>query len=258
MGQKTVVFSDLSGQIITGDDALARIVVQEHPGLGDGPVEIEALTDEARALEKAALRVAVADLYLPGESEPLRVALEADSFDKLATDRAMGEVLSSARPARRTPKSAAVSPARGDRTDYGTLGNAGKPHKGRVTDAEKRLVRERFDEMRTGSWPRGRAQSAWSTASMSRGTAWRSWPGRGASSRASTRADAHSAAGAMTASVVPAARPAASLSYAPGPPLPGWTAVTAPAIAVSDRWTSRASCRLRSGPARNLRSGVLR
>lgn len=147
MGQKTVVFSDLSGQIITGDDALARIVVQEHPGLGDGPVEIEALTDEARALEKAALRVAVADLYLPGESEPLRVALEADSFDKLATDRAMGEVLSSARPARRTPKSAAVSPARGDRTDYGTLANAGKPHKGRVTDAEKRLVRERFDEI---------------------------------------------------------------------------------------------------------------
>jgi len=44
MGQKTVRFSDLSGQLIMDDDALARIVVHEHPGLVDGPVEIEALT----------------------------------------------------------------------------------------------------------------------------------------------------------------------------------------------------------------------
>src|SRR5438270_370673 len=31
MGQKTVRFSDLSGQLIMHDDALARIVVHEHP-----------------------------------------------------------------------------------------------------------------------------------------------------------------------------------------------------------------------------------
>ena len=53
MGQKTVRFSDLSGQLITHDDALARIVVHEHPELVDGPVEIEALTDEAEAIEQA-------------------------------------------------------------------------------------------------------------------------------------------------------------------------------------------------------------
>ena len=64
MGQKTVRFSDLSGQLIMHDDALARIVVHEHPELGDGPVEIEALTEEAEAMEQAALRVAVIDLYL--------------------------------------------------------------------------------------------------------------------------------------------------------------------------------------------------
>ena len=62
MGQKTVRFSDLSGQLIMHDDALARIVVHEHPELGDGPVEIEALTEEAEAMEEAALRVAVIDL----------------------------------------------------------------------------------------------------------------------------------------------------------------------------------------------------
>ena len=33
MGQKTVRFSDLSGQLITNDEALARIVVHEHPEL---------------------------------------------------------------------------------------------------------------------------------------------------------------------------------------------------------------------------------
>ena len=43
MGQKTVRFSDLSGEIITQDDAVARIVIHEHPELGDSPVEIEVL-----------------------------------------------------------------------------------------------------------------------------------------------------------------------------------------------------------------------
>ncbi len=147
MGQKTVRFSDLSGEIITRDDAVARIVVHEHPELGDGPVEIEALTDEARAIEKAAVRVAVVDLYLPGDEEPHRVAMDADSFDKLATDKPMSEILITARPARRSSRASAAGPARGDRTSYADPAHAGQPHKGRITDAEKQLVRERFDEI---------------------------------------------------------------------------------------------------------------
>ena len=47
--------------------SLARIVIHEHPDLGDGPVEIETLADEALAMEKETLRVAVLDVYLPGE-----------------------------------------------------------------------------------------------------------------------------------------------------------------------------------------------
>jgi hypothetical protein len=147
VGQKTVRFSDLSGEIITRDDAMARIVVHEHPELGDGPVEIEALTDEARAIEKAALRVAVVDLYLPGEQEPRRVAMDSGAFDKLATDKPMGELLITARPARRTSRVATAGPARGDRTNYADPAHAGQPHKGRITDAEKQLVRERFDQI---------------------------------------------------------------------------------------------------------------
>ena len=148
MGQKTVRFSDLSGELITRDDTLARIVIHEHPELSDSPVEIEAMADEAAAIEKAALRVAVVDLYLPGEDEPRRVAMEAAAFDELATDRPMSELLLTARPARpartaRRARAATAAPPRG--ISYDTLEHAGEPHKGRITDAERELVRDHLD-----------------------------------------------------------------------------------------------------------------
>ena len=112
MGQKTVRFSDLSGQLIMRDDALARIVIQEHPDLGpgDAPVEIEALADEALAMEKDALRVAVLDLYLPGEEAPRRVTLDVEAFGALVTEKSVGEMLAGARPVKRAgrPKRAAA------------------------------------------------------------------------------------------------------------------------------------------------------
>ncbi len=110
MGQKTVRFSDLSGQLIMRDDALARIVIQEHPDLSDGPVEIEALADEALATEKDALRVAVLDLYLPGEEAPRRVTLDVEAFGALVTEKSVGEMLAGARPVKRAgrPKRAAA------------------------------------------------------------------------------------------------------------------------------------------------------
>lgn len=147
MGQKTVRFSDLSGQLIMHDDALARIVVHEHPELGDVPVEIEALTEEAETIEDAALRVAVIDLYLPDDIEPRRIVMEADAFDKLATQSSMAELLTAARPVRRSTKASASGSSRGDRLDYTTLEHAGKPHKGKITDTEKQLVHDHLDEI---------------------------------------------------------------------------------------------------------------
>ena len=155
MGQKTVRFSDLSGQLIMQDDALARIVIHEHPELGDGPVEIEVLADEAKVIEKAALRVAMVDIYFPGEDEPRRVAMDAGAFDKLAAERPMAELLIQAPRARVAKRTAAKSGSgaaaagaggRSDR-DYATLEHAGKPHRGKTTDEEKALVREHFDEI---------------------------------------------------------------------------------------------------------------
>ena len=147
MGQKTVRFSDLSGQLIMHDDALARIVVHEHPELGDGPVEIEALTDEAETMEETALRVAVIDLYLADDIEPRRIVMEADAFDKLATQNSMAELLTAARPVRRSTRSTANGSPRGDRLDYATREHAGKPHKGKITDTEKQLIRDHLDEV---------------------------------------------------------------------------------------------------------------
>jgi hypothetical protein len=111
MGQKTVRFSDLSGQLIMRDDILARIVIHEHPDLGDGPVEIETLADEALAMEKETLRVAVLDVYLPGEEQPRRVTMDADAFGALVTEKSVGEMLTAARPVRRVGRPRLSKPA---------------------------------------------------------------------------------------------------------------------------------------------------
>lgn len=147
MGQKTVRFSDLSEQLITDDRDLVRIVVHEHPELDGQPVEIEAHLDEVGPITDGALRVAVVDLQLPGEEEPRRVTLDAAVFDKLATTASMAEVIIAARPARRAPKARAAAPAGGERVDYSTLEHAGRPHRGKVTEAEKQLVREHLAEV---------------------------------------------------------------------------------------------------------------
>ncbi len=147
MGQKTVRFSDLSGELITREDTLARMVVHEHPELGDAPVEIEALADEAAVIGKSALRVAVVELFLPGEDEPHRVTMDAGAFDKLATDKPMSELLLTARPAKPARRArAAAAPATTPRgISYDTLEHAGEPHKGRITEAERELVRDHLD-----------------------------------------------------------------------------------------------------------------
>ena len=156
MGQKTVRFSDLSGQLITEEDTLTRVVVLEHPELGDSPVEFEALLDEAKTIEKSALSVAVLELHLPGEEEPRRITVDLDGFDALATDTAMSELLITARPARKTSRTAAATSSRGSRTstgggagkvNYATMEHAGEPHKGKITDTERQLVQEHFDEI---------------------------------------------------------------------------------------------------------------
>jgi len=73
--------------------------------------------------------------------------MEADAFDKLATQSSMAELLTAARPVRRSARSSSTGGSRGDRLDYATREHAGKPHKGKITDTEKQLVRDHLDEI---------------------------------------------------------------------------------------------------------------
>ena len=75
--------------------------------------------------------------------------MDAAAFDELATDKPMSELLLTARPARaarRSSRAAGASPGRTDRANhYATLEHAGEPHKGRITEAERELVRDHLD-----------------------------------------------------------------------------------------------------------------
>jgi hypothetical protein len=73
--------------------------------------------------------------------------MEADAFDKLATQTSMAELLTAARPVRRSTRAAASGGSRGDRLDYTAIEHAGKPHKGKITDTEKKLVHDHLDEI---------------------------------------------------------------------------------------------------------------
>jgi hypothetical protein len=143
MAKKTVHVSDFSGQLLAADDDVVRVVVLEHPDLVAGPVRLDARPEEIEAIDDAALDVAVVEIHDgDADEEPRRVVLTAAEFDALATDVPMAQLLRTAervRPAKSTRKV--------EKIDYATLEHAGKPHRGKVTDEEARLVRENLEEI---------------------------------------------------------------------------------------------------------------
>jgi hypothetical protein len=143
MGQKVVLFSDLSGKIVE-DGELVKIVVTQHPALLDGPVEIEAAPAELASVDDQAIDVVSFEVFTPGE-EPRTVVMPLAEFDKLATDDPMDVVLKAA-------KKSYAKPARAKATgetkiNYGSLEHAGKPHRGKVNDAEKQIIRDHLDQV---------------------------------------------------------------------------------------------------------------
>jgi len=136
-----VRFSDLTNKIIE-DDAVVRIVVEQHPALENGPVEIEASEDEVEPIRKGALSLVTVKLYQGDGSEPETVTMEIEEFNNLAGALDMDDVIRRAGPAyppRKQARSTPVSVV--DKLDYSTLEHAGKPHRGKTTDAEKETVR---------------------------------------------------------------------------------------------------------------------
>jgi hypothetical protein len=142
MAQRMVRFSDLTNNIIAEDDAVVRIVVEQHPALWNGPVEIEAAQDEVDPIRKGALSVVSLKLHQGDGSEPEAVTMEIEAFNKLAGDMDMADIIRRAQPAYSPRKQTRPTPAPAiEKLDYSTLEHAGKPHRGKTTEAEKETVR---------------------------------------------------------------------------------------------------------------------
>jgi hypothetical protein len=144
MGQRMIRFSDLSNTLIDDDAEVVRVVVEKHPALTDGAVELEVLVDEGKKILKSALNVVSLKVYKNGEPET--VTMEIEAFNALATDMNIVDVLRRAEPAYAPRKKVTPPPTpASEKVDYSSLEHAGKPHRGKTTDAEKNTVRENLD-----------------------------------------------------------------------------------------------------------------
>lgn len=146
MGQRVVRFSDLTNKIIE-DDAVARIVIEQHPALENGPVEIEAAQDEITHVLGTSLDVVSFKVFMGDGSAPETVTMEIAAFNKLADGMDISDVIRRAQPAYPSRRQTRPSPASADKLDYASLEHAGKPHRGKTTDAEKKIVRNNLDKI---------------------------------------------------------------------------------------------------------------
>ena len=147
MGTRNIHVSDLSGKQFTPEDEPVQLVVLEHPDLTGQPVQLDALLPEITPAMDAALSVAVFEVRVPGDNSPPRFVVDATDFNALATDVPMAELLKLAPAAKGVKASKHAGPAGGASIDYGSPQFAGRPHRGRVTEAEARVVREHLDEV---------------------------------------------------------------------------------------------------------------
>jgi hypothetical protein len=152
---KVVHVSDLSGKQVE-ENELGRLVVLEHPDFAHGPVTLEVLPEEVASL-KAAERFVQLEYYPPGARRPERLTVSLEQFNALAEAGDMDQIVRQAIGAQQEGRGRGQAAAGGGgegrrgraraKVNYATLEHAGEPHRGRITDAEKELVRERLDEV---------------------------------------------------------------------------------------------------------------
>jgi hypothetical protein len=158
MGTKVVHVSDISGREGTREE-LGRLVIHQHPEFHQLPVSLDVMPEEIKPLEAVTQLVAL-EYFAPGSQRGERLTVTLEDFDRLAPDGVeMKAVVFQAlidQQARRSAAKAAQQPgtpvqARGHgrraRVNYASLEHAGEPHRGRITETEKRLVREHLDDI---------------------------------------------------------------------------------------------------------------
>lgn len=142
-----VRFSDLSPSVINDGDESVKIVVIEHPAITDGvPREIEALAAEVKGIEDKALNVVRVELHRDG-AEPVTLTLDVKTFDDYSTDTTMAEAIMNGVPMveRRRGSKTAGSSSEKAKINYATLEHCGRVHRGKLTEAEKELVRTNLE-----------------------------------------------------------------------------------------------------------------
>jgi hypothetical protein len=150
MATKVVHVSDLSGRE-ADEHQLGRLVVLEHPDIAE-PAQLEVLPDEVANLQSAE-RLVRLEYYAPGSRKPETFTIPADQFNTLAKADDMRAILvraiTTAHQQRGQTAAATRTKSRVARgkVNYASLEHAGEPHRGRITDAEKQLVREHLDEI---------------------------------------------------------------------------------------------------------------
>jgi hypothetical protein len=154
MATKTIKVSDLTGEEIREEENLARIVVEEHPTLSD-PVTLEVLPEEVEEkLPDVEGYVRVS--YYPSSAnggDVQEFVMTLKEFNNLSEEYDMEAVLENAlraqheegrRRGRRRRRGGGESRPR---VDYTSSEHAGEPHRGRITDEEKKYVRENLNEV---------------------------------------------------------------------------------------------------------------
>jgi hypothetical protein len=154
MAVKTVRVSDLSDRQAE-ESELGKLIVRQHPDFTQ-VITLDVLPDEIGELPESEAYVEL-EFVQPGDTSGQRATLTVDQFNKLGGSRDMKAILTRAleeqhqagaeapAPRRRGTRGGAA-PSR-SKTNYASLEHAGEPHRGRITDAEKELVRGNLEKI---------------------------------------------------------------------------------------------------------------
>ena len=91
MATKVVHVSDLSGREAEDENQLGRLVVLEHPDVGES-ASLEVFPDEVADLQSAE-RLVRLEYYPPGERRAQQLTVTADQFNALAKGEDMQALL---------------------------------------------------------------------------------------------------------------------------------------------------------------------
>ncbi|HEX8929678.1 MAG TPA: hypothetical protein VGA45_12230 [Actinomycetota bacterium] len=156
MAVKTIHVSDISGKE-ADEQTLGHLVVHEHPEYSDLPVTLEALPEEVEQLQATNARFVSVEWIRPGARKGERITVAIEDFNLLAGPGVMDNAIQDALISKHRNRSrsgdgaratsAATTRAGRAKVNYATLEHAGEPHRGRITEAEKELVRTHLDEI---------------------------------------------------------------------------------------------------------------